>query len=181
MAFLVRIALMTVLVSQCASPEEPSTFNPGLGETIRFLQAALPSKVSYIVYGHDTIDGTDTEVKRSFELSVTSVDPDRCSISVRYRFDNGKTGRAPEKMADINLKEVEEVTVRPMEEVVQEVDDKQGHPEHRVKVDPPVFLVFVKTPADLLIPQFYDLTISQRVSKALQHAVVLCGGSTESE
>jgi hypothetical protein len=119
-------------------------------------------------------------VKRSFELTVTNVDPGRCYIAVRYRFDNGKIGRAVGKTMEIDLKEMEEVTMRPMQEVVQEVDDDQGHPEHRVSIDPPIFMVFLRSHEDSVLFQFDDRTISQQVTKALQHAVDLCRGTAES-
>ena len=174
-AILVGIGLASVLIAQGSVTEQPA--DPSLEETFRFLQHSLGTNVNYIVYGHDNIVGTDTQVKRNFELNVTNVDPSRCYIAVRYRFDNGKTGHAANKTNEIELREVEEVTTRPMQEVVQEVDDGQGHPEHRVTVDPPVFVVFLKSHEDLVLFQFDDGTISQQVTKALQHAVDLCRSS----
>jgi hypothetical protein len=174
-AILVGIGLASALIAQGSVTEQPA--DPSLEETLRFLQRALPTNVNYIIYGHDNIVGTDTQVKRGFELNVTNVDPSRCYIAVRYRFDNGKTGHAANKTVEIELRNVEEVTMRPMQEVVQEVDDGQGHPEHRVRVDPPMFLVFIKSHEDLVMFQFDDGTTSQQVTKAFQHAMDLCSSS----
>jgi hypothetical protein len=179
-AILSGVVFLSVLLGQAVSAEERATLGPSLDETVRFLRSALPSRIIYTVYGHDVTVGTNTAVRRSFELAVTTADPDRCFIGVRYRFDNGKIGRASEKTADIDLKEVEAVTFRPLVEVVQEVDDSQGHPEHRVKIDPPVFLVLVKASADLVMFNFYDEAVAQGVTKALQHAAELCSAGQES-
>jgi hypothetical protein len=175
---IVHFALFCSLTGCAVAAEEANPIAPNLEETMRVLKANLPAKVNYIVYGHDVDLGTTTAVKRSFELTVTTADADRCVIGVRYRFDNGKIGRAREKSADIDLRQVDEVALRPLVEVVQEVDDSQGHREHRVKVDPPISLVLVKTSGDAVMFNFYDEAVAQGVTKALQHAVALCSGST---
>jgi hypothetical protein len=181
-ATLARLVSVSILAAHAAPAEEsanaPFGPSPSLEETMHLLQEALPSKVNYTVYGHDINAGTNTQVKRSFELSVTAADPDRCSIGVRFRFDNGKTGRVSDKSAEIDLKEVEQVTLRPLVEVVQEVDDGQGHPEHRVKIQPPIFLLSVTTSSDVVMFNFYDEAAAQRATKAVQHAVELCGGGS---
>ena len=60
---------------------------------------------------------------------------------------------------------------------MQRANAKAGHPEVSVKIDPPIALVVIDyDPNRSLMLNFYDETLSDRVSKALQHAVKLCGG-----
>jgi hypothetical protein len=65
-----------------------------------------------------------------------------------------------------------------MDQVIQRANAKAAHPELNVKVDPPIFLVVVKWEKHSMMFNFYDDALADRVSKALQHAVDLCGGGS---
>jgi hypothetical protein len=147
-----------------------------LKDTMKFIQGKLPGKVNYIVYPHDNIAGADLPPqKRSLELSNVNTDADRCSISFHWRFDNGKNTGIVDKDEEIALKQVREIVLLQMEQVVQRAAAKGGHPEIGIKVDPPIFLVSVRGEHSMMF-NFYDEDLSARVSKAMQHAVELCGG-----
>ncbi len=144
---------------------------------MKFLQDKLPGKVSYVVYDHDNFTRNDSMVKRSFELSNVSADASRCYIGYHYRFVNG--AKIVETDGEIFLKQVRELVLVQMDQEIQLADAKAGHPEHTVKVDPPIFLVVVKSEKHTTRFNFYDEALSDRVSKALQHAVELCGGGNQ--
>jgi hypothetical protein len=166
----------------CANAQDVPPLPPlrgdaaSLPDTMRFIQNKLPSKVNYMVYSHNNVAGTDLSPdKRIFEVTDVSADTSRCYISFHSRFDNGKT--IVDKDGEIFLKQVQEITLTQMDQVVQQADAKIGHPEVSVKVDPTIFLVVVKSvPNRRWMFNFYDESMSERVSKAFQHAVELCGG-----
>jgi hypothetical protein len=149
-----------------------------LKDTMKFIQDKLPGKVNFIVYSHDNVAGTDLpNIKRGFELSNVSGNPERCHISFHWRIDYGNSANVTLKDDEIFLKQVREVTLIPMDQFVQRNKAKAGHPEISIRVDPPVFLIIVTTEAKPQIGfYFYDEALSDRLSKALQHAVELCGG-----
>ena len=146
---------------------------------MKFIQDKLPGKVNYVVYGHDNIAGTDSTLKRSFDLSNVTADASRCSIGFHYQFDNGKNTGIVDKDEEVFLKQAREIVLMQMDQAVQLADAKAGHPERSTKVDPPVFLVVVKNEHHSAMFNFYDANLSNRVSQALQHAVDLCGGGNQ--
>jgi hypothetical protein len=177
---------LTLASIQCAIAQEVPPPPPmrgdqaSLKDTMKFVQDKLPGKVNYIVYGHDNIAGTDSVLKRSFVLSNVSADADACHISFHYQFDSGKNTGIVNKDEDIFLKQVRQVALKQMDQVIQQADAKSGHPERTVKVDPPIFLVVVsKIDNHSMMFNFYEDTIADRVSKALLHAVELCGGGNQ--
>jgi hypothetical protein len=179
--WITTLALASIgrVVAQDVPPPPPMRGDAAsLKDTLKFIQDKLPGKVNYIVYPHDNVAGTDPPpAKRSFELSNVSADASRCYIGFHSRFDNGKnTNNIVDKDSEIFLKQVREIVLMQMDQEVQQATAKAGHPELSFKVDPPVFLVVVKSEHHSMMFNFYDGTLSDRVSKALQHAVELCGG-----
>jgi hypothetical protein len=174
------LASVGCAVGQDVPPPPPMRGDAAtLKDTMKFIQDKLPGKVNYILYRHDNIAGTDLPaLKQSFELSNVSADAGRCSISGHLRFDNGQN------VVDIDsvilLKEFREITLAQLELVIQREDAKAGRPERSVKVDPPIFTVVgIKHNGDQGQLNFYDETLADRVSKALQHAMELCGGGSQ--
>jgi len=152
-----------------------------LKDTMKFIQDKLPGRVNYVVYGHDNVAGADAIIKRSFELTNVSTDADRCHIGYHWRFDNGKhTNNIIDRDDELFLKNVRDVAVMQMDQEINQANAKLGHPEQNAKVDPPIFLVVVvRTNGHSMRFNFYDETLADRVSKALEHAVQLCGGGNQ--
>jgi len=151
-----------------------------LKDTMKFLQDKLPGKVNYIVYEHNNVTGTDSPPsKRSLEMSSVKADPDHCYIGYHFRLDNGTT--VFDQDSGLALKQVREITSMSLEQSTQQGNAKAGHPERSVRVDPPVFQVLVQSESGRpsVIGLFYDDSMSDRVSKALMHAVDLCGGGRQ--
>lgn len=143
---------------------------------MKFIQEKLPGTVNYMVYGHDSITGKDTyPMKASIALTQVSADAGRCSISFHGRFDIGIN--SAEKDGEILLKQVQEISLAQKETMDQLAYAKNGHPEHTVKIDPPIAVIVVKwAPNYSRLFSFYDEVLAERVSRALKHAVSLCGG-----
>ena len=147
-----------------------------LADTMKFIQEKLPSTVNYMVYWHDSITGRDTPpMKATLTLTQVSADAGRCSISFHGRFDTGTN--SAEKDGEILLKQVQEISLSQKETLDQRAQAKAGHPERTVKIDPPIAVMVVKwAPNYSRLFSFYDESLAERVSRAVQHAVSLCGG-----
>ncbi len=151
-----------------------------LQETMKFLQEKIPGRVNYIVYGQNDLTGTSNGQKRTLQLGNVYADLDRCSITFHQHFDNGKGGAPSDNDVEIAFKRVKEVSLGSMAQTVQLANAKTGHPELSVRVEPPIFLVVVKYEPDHSMNfNFYDEAQSERVARALQHAMQLCGGGNQ--
>ena len=145
---------------------------------MKFLQDKLPGRVNYAMYGHNTITGTDSRVlKKSYELSNVATDADRCSVAFQYRIDDGQTEWVS---SGLPLKRVQDIVIQQLDQATQQEMAKSGHPETTITVSPAIFRVIAKIDADHgLLVMFYDETLAGRVTRALQHAVELCGGGNK--
>jgi hypothetical protein len=176
----IALALMGCAIAQDVPPLPPLRGDAAsLKDTMKFIQNKLPGRVNYAVYGHDNLTGADAPInKRTMDLSNVSAGADSCSISFHFRFDNGR-GFIEDRYQDVSLGLVHEVTVTQMDQFIGQENAKASHPEVSVKVDPAVFLVRLKSPRDGFMFNFYDEELADRVAKALQHAMMLCGGGTQ--
>jgi len=174
-ALFVGIAMASALTAQNAPPQQPQSDGPSLQDTMKFLQDKIAGKVNYVVYWHNSITGADgTPAKSSIVLDNVSADAEHCSI--RYHFRNSLVD-----LYDVMyLKDVREIVFIPLDQSMQQLRAKAGHPEESAKVDPPIFVVNVNSEGKHpLLFSFYDENMSQRVANALQHAVDLCGGGSK--
>jgi len=154
-----------------------------LVDTLKFIEEKLPGTVNYMVYLHDNITGTDQPPHTtSSTLTQVSADAGRCQISFHARFEITINGvqviKAPESDGEIFLKQVQEISLAQKETMEQRAHARAGHPQLSPKIDPPITLVVVRSAPPNLSKtfSFYDESLAERVSKALQHAVSLCGG-----
>ncbi|HXM43121.1 MAG TPA: hypothetical protein VN924_17930 [Bryobacteraceae bacterium] len=175
------LACVGSAIAQDVPPPPPMRGDAAtLQDTMKFIQDKLPGKVNYILYIHDNVTGIDGTLKGSLELTNVSADAGRCRIDDHWRMtQNGETRFDEDGWVD--LRQVQEILVMPMDQRQQQVRAKAGHPEQSVKVDPPVFVLILKR-SDAIKEsnfKFYDETLANRVAKALQHAVDLCGGGRQ--
>ena len=142
---------------------------------MKFIQDKLPSKVTYVIYRHDNATGADLSAKYAFEVRHVSADAERCRIDAHWRLMiNGDIKR--DKNAWVSLKQVQQIVVMSNDQAYQQAAARAGHPEWSFKLDPPVFKVIARQKGGEDNFLFYDETLANSVSKALQHAVDLCGG-----
>ncbi len=178
----ILIVPLFVLASTAATAQDIPPLAPlrgdaaGLKDTMNFIVEKLPVAANFIIYRHNNITGTDDPpIRASQALTQASSHSASCSISFHLRFGAGTN--AVERDGEIPLKQVQEISFAPWETAQQQANAKAGHPEQTVKVDPPITLVVLKiAPNQRLTFNFYDESLAERVSRALQHAVSLCGG-----
>lgn len=179
-AVFVGLALASALFGQNPPPQQPQEGGPSLEETMKFLHDKLPGKLYWVIYGHDNIQNTDSVVKRSVEVSNVNADASRCMVGFHQHFERGNGMSALDSDVEIHMKQVEEISVKQMDDIVHEANAKAGHPERTPKTDPPISVV-VLTYGDKPTMEFafYDENMAERVLTAFQHAVNLCGGGNK--
>ena len=149
-----------------------------LEDTMKFLAGKLPGRVNFMVYQHDSITGTDLTYKETSEKSNLFADAGSCKIGYHsVRIVDGAT--TFDKDVSILLKQVQGIVLMPNDQMNQRAAAKANLPEWSYKVDPPIFELLVKISNSWVRFEFYDDTLADRVSKALQHAVNLCGGGNQ--
>jgi hypothetical protein len=177
----------TVVKAQDIPPLAPLRGDAAsLADTMKFIQEKLPRTVNYMLYVHDNIAGTDLPpVRVTSILTQVSADAARCSISYHSTF-AVNINSVHEQDGEILLKQVRGISLVQADAMQQRAKAQSGHPELNVKGDPPITLVVVTSAPNSGGSKaigvlgggfgFYDDSLADRVSKALQHAVSLCGG-----
>jgi len=150
-------------------PKPQESEEPTLEATMKFIQDKLPGRVNYMVYVHDNLAGTDASIKRSFALGDVSADASRCYIGFHERFDNGKN--ISEHDGELFLRQVREVVLTQMDQMT--AGRRQGWPpgtKHQGRSS------HLPGNSQDRASHFYDDSLADRMFKALQHAMELCGG-----
>jgi hypothetical protein len=159
----------------------PADNGPSLAETMQFLQDKLNEfgKVSFVAYFQNTNDGNQWTTQDTLLTSNVVADPGQCRISYHRKFiENGKT------FADVNnvysLREVQEIMVKPLEQLENELNAQNGNNLVNTSNSPPVMKLVVRRPhGEQNTFIFTDADLADRVARAMQHAVELCGGGNK--
>jgi len=178
-AILALAAMGWAVAQDVPPPPKPADEGPSLEATMKFLQDKLPGQVNYIVYVHDNLAGTDGTESRSDGTSSVYADAGHCRVGYhgRHTVDGASVAEGDQRVL---LKQVEDITVMPVEQQLQQASAKAGHPERSSKIEPTVFVLLVNISGGGVHEfNFYDETLCHRVAKALQHAVELCGGGSK--
>ncbi len=157
----------------------PANSGPSLAVTMQLLQEKLneQGKMSWTTNYHDSADNTNWIYKFVFEAGKVVADAPTCTITYHYTIvRDGK--QISDSDATFNLRDVQDLTLITGDERQNKNDVAAGHTTWSAKVDPPVFDLIVKgkEKAEFYF-FFYDGDVANRVTKALGHAVELCGGS----
>ena len=171
---------LTLCVQQAVSqPPRPTENGPTLAVTMQFLQAKLneQGKMSWTTHYHDSADNTNWIYQFTFEAGKVVTDASACTIAYHYIIVRDGV-QISDSDASFNLHDVQDVTLITGDERQNKNDVAAGHPTWNAKVDPPVFDLIVRgqEKAEFYF-FFFDGDTANRVSKALGHAVELCGGS----
>src|SRR5208337_4304003 len=131
-------------------------------------------QVTYTSHGHDSNNGHDWSNSFSNEASRVTANPAACRINYHYR-----VTRDGNVLMDANagflLKDVQKVEVLTRQKYFDEANLMDGHPSWTAKVEPPVFVLRVRRPANVENQfVFLDEAMANRVAKALTQAVELC-------
>lgn len=149
-----------------------------LKDTMRFLQEKLPAKVNFMVYIHNNDSGSDLTRKTTLEVYGVEANPEYCSIVFKTYTATGDSSKS--EPGTLVLRLVSDVSAGPIDQALQKQSAENGHPEISYKVEPGVSVVMARYDQKLqAMFSFYDDTLADRVSRALKHAVDLCGGGNK--
>lgn len=174
------VSFMTASAQQSTAPAyKPAASGPSLAVTMQLLQARLneQGKMSWTTNYHDSADNTNWDYKFIFEAGKVVADASACTIAYHYTIiRDGK--QISDSDSSFNLHDVQDLTLITGDERQNKNDVAAGHTTWNAKVDPPVFDLIVKGKENAeFYFFFFDGDVANRVTKALGHAVELCGGS----
>ncbi|HEY1208820.1 MAG TPA: hypothetical protein VGE85_05595 [Terracidiphilus sp.] len=155
---------------------------PSLAETMQFIQDKLNDigKVAYVTFRQDVSDGRTATYTRTSEISNVVADQNQCRISYdRKGTGGGKTYK--DENSVFSLRDVQDIVVRPWEQLETEYQAKNGYPNVIVTSNnPPITVLEVRRPhGEENVFLFIDANLADRVAKAMSHAVELCGGGNK--
>jgi hypothetical protein len=152
---------------------------------MKFIEEKIGSigPLSFLAYAHNSMNGSDITTKQRYEFTLFRATAASCRIDFHKR-EIVSTATSPERVvvdkdSGLSLKDVQEVVAMAEEQALKESNSKQGLPELTFQTDPPVFVVFLKFRSGREGFNFYDAALADRIAKALQHAVELCGGGSK--
>jgi hypothetical protein len=178
-ALLAATTLSLAAQQTAAPPTKPAGSGPSLAVTMQFLQSKLneQGKLNWATHYHDSADGTNWTYQLTFEVSKVVADASACTIA--YHYDITRDGvQLNDTDTSFNLHDVEDMTLTTGDQRQNRNDAAAGHTTWDAKVDPPVFDLIVRgqEKAEFYF-FFFDEDTANRVTKAMGHAVELCGGS----
>jgi hypothetical protein len=179
--FLIGSMFLSVVRAQdVPAPPRPKEDGPSLAETMRFIQEKLADagSVNFITFAHDNVKGNDWAFSRTTAATNFRADPAACRIDYHWLVKRNDSTEE-DKDAWFMLKAVREIVLIPLDQRFKQIDAQAGHPEISARVDPPVFVVWVKRSDGSNEINLYDEALANRVAKALTHAVELCGGGNK--
>ena len=161
------------------SAPDPADSGPSLAVTMQLLQDKLNAqgKMNWTTHYHDSADNTNWIYQFTFEASKVVADAAACTIAYHYTIVRDGT-QISDSDASFSLHDVQDLTLTTGDQRQNKNDVAAGHPTWNAKVDPPVFDLIVrgKEKAEFYF-FFFDEDTANRVTKAMGHAVELCGGS----
>ena len=170
----------TLFAQQAVPPQpKPAADGPTLADTMQFLQAKLneQGKMNWTTHYHDSADNTNWTYQFTFEAGKVVADASACTIAYHYIIVRDGV-QLSDSDASFNLHDVQDVTLTTGDQRQNKNDTAAGHTTWNAKVDPPVFdlIVRAKENAEFYF-FFFNEDTANRVTKAIGHAVELCGGS----
>jgi hypothetical protein len=162
-----------------APPPQPTGNGPSLALTMQFVQAKLneQGKMSWTTHYHDSADNTNWTYQFIFEAGKVVADATACTIAYHYTIIRDGA-QISDSDASFNLHDVQDITLITGDERQNKNDVSAGHTTWNAKVDPPVFDLIVRAKEkEEFYFFFFDGDTANRVTKAIGHAVELCGGS----
>jgi hypothetical protein len=160
-------------------PHGPADNGPSLAVTMQLLQDKLnqQGKLNWTTHYHDSADGTNWIYTFSFEAGKVVADAAACTISYHYNIVRDGV-QISDADTSFSLHDVQDVTLMTGDERQNKNDAAAGHTTWNAKVDPPVFDLIVREKENAEFYFFFtDEDTANRVTKAMGHAVELCGGS----
>ncbi len=184
-------AELSAIVSQGAAPADsqsapaPTTSGPSLVETMQFIQDKVneQGKIVFVALSHDTNDGSTWPTTFTSEISNVVANQNQCRISYHRKLTSVAYLSNKDENVVFSLLDVQEIVVKPFEQVQTEWLAQNGQPETVVTSTTPHMTALVVTSirGEENSVLFAGSTFADRVAKAMLHAVELCGGGSKPE
>jgi hypothetical protein len=175
---LIMTAAAALMLSTAPGLAAAQSASSSLAQSMQFVGDTVSSlgTVSFTGSVHDSSNNSGWTYSRSVTISNFSADLANCKLS--FHFNEVTPGNpSTDKDGWIPFQQVQEVKVMTLDQEVNEITAKQGHPTWLVTHSPTIYVVSAIRPDgttnDL---DFYDLSKAQRVAVALRRAMQLCGG-----
>ncbi len=157
----------------------PADRGPSLAVTMQLLQTMLnvQGRLNWTTNYHDSADNTNWNNQLTFEASKVVADAAACTIAYHYTIvRDGK--QISDTDTSFSLHDVQDMMLTTGDQRQNRNDAAAGHPTWTAKVVPPVFDLIVRGKEKAEFYFFFtDEDTANRVTKAMGHAVELCGGS----
>jgi hypothetical protein len=160
----------------------PAAHEPSRKETIQFISDKVNQQGSVNVasYLHDNATNKDSLTRESWEQSKFMIDPHgKCRMSYHKKITlNGNVTVDSDFWA--MLRAVLKVEVLPIEQAWKRFDSRNGDTTLSYKADPAVSVVRLNVADGTYLDfAFYEKDLADRVGKAFEHVVDICGGGKE--
>jgi hypothetical protein len=163
--------------AHAASPRAAS--GAGLEATLDFIRDKLgqQGRIDYAGAMHDSADNTNWVNRFNVEASNVTADIASCRVGFHWRTGvDGKQGQDFD--TGFRFSQLQTVALTSMEEDVNRLAAKDGHPTWTGKINPPVWVLTASTSAgERFVVDFRDRDLADRVIRAMTHAMKLCGGA----
>jgi hypothetical protein len=174
--------LKAVMAQGTAPPVTPADTGPSLGESMQFIQDKLNSigKIAWVEFAQDSTNGASATVTFTYEISNVIADQNQCRISLHMKeTSNGRT--TTDGNDGFSLRDVQDIMVSPYEQFETKRLARNGNPELVVtSTNPPVTTLGMRrTNGHGYVLFLADADLADRVARAMQHAVELCGGGSK--
>ncbi|MGD0683021.1 MAG: hypothetical protein ABR990_13345 [Terracidiphilus sp.] len=181
-------AELKAIMAQGAAPADtqpaatPADTGPSLAESMQFIQDKLNNlgKVAFVEFMQDVNTGPVGTFTLTNEISNLVGDQNQCRISYHRKMTfNGKT--TLDNNDGFSLRDVQDIVVKPWEQYQNEIFARNGTPNYTItSSNPPIILLQVRRPhGEENVVLFADADLADRVARAMQHAVELCGGGNK--
>ena len=164
---------------QQSGPARAGDSGPSLAETMQILQSKLnePGKLHWATHYHDNADATNWTYTFTFEVSRVVADAAACQISYHYKIERDGAEIADHDTS-YSLHDVQDLALTTGDLRQNKNDVAAGHTTWVAKTDPNLFDLVVRGKENAEYYFFFtDEDSANRATKAMGHAVELCGGS----
>ncbi|MGA2832670.1 MAG: hypothetical protein ABSE55_06320 [Terracidiphilus sp.] len=175
-------AELKAVMAQSSAPAQPAANGPTLAETMQFIQDKLNDigKIAFVEFIQDTNNGSTSTETITDEISNVVADQSQCRIS--YHGKGSQNGNIyKDTNSDFSLRDVQEIVVKREEQYETEFDAKTGKPNLiSTSTSPSITALILRRPHGEENSFFFtEADLSDRVARAMQHAVELCGGGSK--
>ena len=168
-----------ILFAFCSLSAAQAGSSPSLQDTMQFIQEKLSQlgTINYAAYNHDN-SGQYSDWITQFSTTLTNVVADAAACKISFHEKRTKDGSVTSD-ADFGfiLGEMQDVVVKPRAEVLK-AKKHQRRPSHLGCEDrsPGLDAGARRNDNGEFLFYFFDVDLANRVARAMNHAVALCGG-----